>query len=520
MIELERSGGRAYSAPSLRLSARSFSKTFAGVRVLDAVDMDVHAGEIHGLIGENGSGKSTFIKILASYHHPDPDARLFMDGQEVSLPMRAGKAHELGLCFIHQDLGLVGTMSVLENLSLGSGYLTGKGGRIRWGLQRQETLRWLRRFDLDVNPEIEVRQLGQAEHAIVAIIRALAQMKSRNAAGVIVLDEPTSQLPTRDVDRLFDALRRVTDIGASAIFVSHRIDEVLAITDRVSVLRDGKLVGTVVTAETNQRELLSMMLGRDLGELYPDEMETSRGITLLSIKDLSGRMVHNLSFDLHAGEVLGITGLVGMGQDELPYLLFGVERARSGTLNMNSEQLEVKHQSPRRALRQGIVLLPADRQRYGGMQSGTVRENIMLPVSGQFFERLRLRHRLERAHVRQLLENFRVRPSEPEWVLKSLSGGNQQKALLGKWLQMKPPVVLLHEPTHGVDIGARKQIFEVMSAITSAGSGILVCSAEHQELVRICDRVLVLRKGQIVAELSGNDLNEDKVAEHVHAAPR
>lgn len=501
------------SGASNALELRRVSKTFAGVRVLESVDLTVRPGEVHGLIGQNGSGKSTLIKILAGYHDPDSGARLTIGGRPVALPIAAGEAHRHGLSFLHQDLALIDSMSVLENIAIGRGYRTSGAWRIRWKEERTEARRQLAKFGLDIDPDIPIRRLTQAQRAIVGIIRALEQLESGESAraSILVFDEPTTQLPGPDVARLFAAIHTATKLGASAIFVSHRLEEVLALTDRVSVLRDGRLVGTIATAEADERELMRMVLGRELQELYPSLGSPPGKTVALSVRGLCGERARDVSFDVHEGEILGATGLVGMGHEEVPYLVFGALRRSAGTVTLRGEQID--DGSPRSALDAGIALLPADRQHHGSMQTAKVLENVTLPWIGRFYVGGRLRHRREFSEVADLLRQLDVRPPEPNRCFSSLSGGNQQKALFGKWLKSEPHVLLLHEPTQGVDVGARRQIYDLIRQTIERGTGVFLCSSEHEDLAHLCDRVLVFRNGCIVAELSGEALTAEHVAE-------
>lgn len=496
------------------LEMRGISKTFAGVTVLRAVDLTVGYGEIHGLIGQNGSGKSTLIKILAGYHVPDPGGRVSVDGRPVSLPVHPQTSAQRGLAFVHQDLALAESLSVLDNLLLAKRARQPRL-RIRWAAERRWARALLERFGMDRDPETPVRRLTQAERTICAIVRGLAQLEQHGGGGVMILDEPTGQLPEPEVARLFEAIRTVRDSGASAVFVGHRLDEILALTDSVSVLRDGQLVGTVTTAETDEQELIELLLGHGLADVYPDR-GVPREEVVLSVRDLAGGAVAAVDLDLHAGEILGVTGLLGMGYDEVPYLVTGAQPLRTGTVVTAGRP--IRPLSPRAALQAGIALLPGDRQRQGSMQTGTVMENVTLPTIGRYFSGGRLRHRRERRDVRALLERFDVRPPDPARVMRSLSGGNQQKALIAKWLTADPRVLVLHEPTHGVDVGARSQIFQLIKQASDDGTAVLLCSAEHEDLARLCQRVLILREGRVVSELTGDELTEDRIVEASHMA--
>ena len=500
------------------LSARGFSKTFSGKTVLRDLDLDVLPGEVHGLLGENGSGKSTFIKILAGFHAPDDGASLAVGGKPVSLPLDPREPHLLGLSFVHQDLGLVPEMTVLENLRVGS-YETGFGWRIRWRRERGRVREALRQFGLDhVSPGAEVGSLREVERAMVAIVRAFERLKGLER-GVLVLDEPTAYLPRDGVERLFDAIRTAARSGFGILFVTHRLEEVRALTDRVTILRDGEHAGTADTASLSERELIERILGRSLGELYPSAHQV-RGELALSARDVSGSLVNSFSVDLHRGEVIGLTGLLGMGQEQVPHLLFGSQRARGGEVLLGGKTYELHRLTPRRAIDAGIALLPANRLREGAAQAATVVENVTLPTVGRYFTGGLLHHRRERRAVGERLREFKVVPPEPNRLFASLSGGNQQKALLAKWFSTRPQIFLLHEPTQGVDIGAKQQIFGQIRDLAQAGGAVIIASTEYEDLAHLCDRVLVVRDGDVVAELRGADLTEHRIVEQCFASER
>jgi ribose transport system ATP-binding protein len=475
-------------------------------------------GEIHGLLGQNGSGKSTFIKILAGYHAPDHGAKLAIGGKPVSLPLDPGTPHLLGLSFVHQDLGLVPEMTVLENLRVGS-YETGFGWRIRWRRERERVRVALRQFGLEqISPDAEIGTLRDVERAMVAIVRALEQLKGLTR-GVLVLDEPTAYLPRDGVERLFEAVRTVAAAGFGVLFVTHRLEEVRVLTDRVTILRDGAHVDTAATASLSERDVIERILGRALGELYPSAHQM-RGEIALAARNISGTVVRSFSIELHRGEIVGLTGLLGMGQEQVPHLLFGSERARTGEVVLGKRELDLRQMSPRRAITAGIALMPANRLREGAAQAATVTENVTLPTLRSYFRLGFLRHRRERRAVIAQLHEFQVVPPDPTRVFAKLSGGNQQKALLAKWFATRPQVFLLHEPTQGVDIGAKKQIFGQIRDLAEGGGAVVLASVEYEDLAHLCDRVLVFRDGEIVAELRGTDLSTERIVEQCFASER
>ena len=511
-------GGRPATVgpvPALRLS--HLSKTFGSAKALDDVALTLERGEVHGLVGRNGSGKSTLIKVLSGYHVPDDGSRLEIGGREVPLPILPAEAYRHGLSFVHQDLGLLPDMTVLDNIRVGR-FRTGAGWRIRWGDERALVAEALERASVRVAPDKLVGELGAVDRALVAIVRGLLDL-AHTEHGILVLDEPTAYLPRDSVERLFATVRSVAAAGTTVVFVSHRLDEVMAITDRTTVLRDGKVVATVSTADTDEERLIEVMLGGDLGDFYPEPHHPSTDVAF-AVRDLSGPIAHDVTFDVHAGEIVGLTGIAGAGYDEVPYLAFGARPARGGSLQVGGVDLPCAGLTPRQAMAAGLALLPADRQRASGVGELSLTRNVSLPVLGRYFDKGRLQHRAERSRVAELLAAYTVRPPLPDAPLGQLSGGNQQKALLAKWMQREPEVLLLHEPTQGVDVGAKQDVFERLREAAENGAAVVYSSAEYEDLAHLCDRVLVFQGGRIVATLSGADLTEERIVERCYRVER
>ena len=408
------------------LQFTKLSKTFDATRALIDVDFDVKAGEVHGLVGRNGSGKSTLIKVLSGYHVPDPGSELVLNGQAINLPISGREAAARGLVFVHQDLGLVPAYSVLENIRLNSWQARGFK-RIHWKSERVEVEKELAHFGLQVTAETPVAVLTQVDRAIVAIARAMHHLGGDGNGKVLILDEPTAYLPTDSVERLFEAIRAAANTGVGIIFVSHRTDEVLTLTDRISVLRDGRLVNTVITAQTDEKALVSMILGQTLSSFYPDQIPTKRGKRVLDVTGLNGVVVRDFNMTADRGEIVGITGLIGSGHDEIPHYIFGARDARSGQVSVNGQSLPTRKAKPTNAIRAGVALLPADRLNLSGSSSATIEDNVALPVFNRYFSRGRLQFMQIRTRVNELLQAFDVRPVAPHLELSALSGGNQQK---------------------------------------------------------------------------------------------
>jgi ribose transport system ATP-binding protein len=497
--------------PTPLLSLRNFSKSFYGREVLRAVDLDVLAGEVHALLGQNGSGKSTLIKCLSGYHAPEEGAELSAGGQPVSLPLDPTQPRLLGLAFVHQQLGLAPNLTVLENLQVGR-FATAWGWRIRWHENRRRVRAALASVGLDsISPNALVSSLTEVERALVAVARAFQELEEAGS-GVLVLDEPTAYLPRDGVAHLFEAIERITASGSGVLFVTHRLEEVLQVADRVTVLRDGARVTTTNVAGVSERELVELIVGRSLSELYPMPGEV-RDDVLLAVEDASGRDVSGFSLRLHKGETVGVTGLVGMGQEAIPYLLFGLDPDPHGTISTNGTRTELRSLRPDRAIKLGIALVPADRLRNGGVGVASVSENVSLTTLREYFRRGRIDRRRERRAVVREIENMQVTPANPLHTFAELSGGNQQKVVLAKWFATSPTVLLLHEPTHGVDVGARQEVFRHIRRFTDNGGAALIASTEYEDLANLCDRVVVFRDGRPAVELQGKLLTAEALVE-------
>jgi ribose transport system ATP-binding protein len=493
--------GQVDVTPTARLlDIRGLTKDFPGQRALDGVDLQVHPGEIVALAGANGSGKSTLIKILAGYHDLDA-GEIEAFGQ----PLGQQAAHQR-FHFIHQDLGLIPTLSATDNLALGSGYERAALGRISWRRQRQRARAAIARFGATIDVTRPVSELTPAERTIVAIARALDGWDDADA--LLVLDEPTASLQEEEVAKLFAATRGVAAQGAGVIFVSHRIQEMLALAHRVAVLRDGRLAGVRDAEGLSADDLVELIAGRPLDDLYVDP-PTPRDDVVLSVRELSGTRVNGVSFDLHRGELLGIAGLIGSGREELPALLYGSTPRTAGSVSIGGEELPA--QSTRSSMRHGLVLVPADRARLAAVMTQNVRENLLLADLRTAWRRVRLDPRRERAEASSWMERLDVRPRDQDLPIATLSGGNQQRAILAKWFRTNPAVMVLDEPTQGVDVAAKAAIYRHLAGAAEQGTALVVCSNEAKDLAAICDRVIVLHDGAIAAVLHDRSLTEQRI---------
>jgi ribose transport system ATP-binding protein len=481
--------------PLLRVSG--LSKTFPGLRALCDVDFAVRPGEIVALVGQNGSGKSTLVKILTGIHHADPGARI------------DGPVHDDGgaLHVIHQDLGLIPQLNTVENLDLGRHY--GARGALPTR-PRQETEHardLLQQFDAAFDVTVPVGGLTPAERTIVAIARALDGWE--RPEGLLILDEPTAALHSDEVGRLFTAVRRAAARGAGVIFVSHRLDEVMDLADRVLVLRDGRVVADTPVSELDHEELVRLIVGEALEDAAPRDQRAGGG-RALHVRGLRGGTVRDLQLDVRAGEVVGVSGILGSGREHVAPLLFGALRRAEGEVDVAGVALPSA--DPRTAIAAGVAYVPADRHADGAVMTMRVRENMTLP------NLRRLRRRLgsldaseERRDVQGWVDRIGLRPAEPERSLELFSGGNQQKVVLAKWLRNEPRLLLLDEPTQGVDVGAKAAIYELVHDAAARGAAVLAASSDTAELASLCDRVVVMCDGYASAELTGRDLTEERL---------
>jgi ribose transport system ATP-binding protein len=505
-------GARAATAPALRLW--DLTKTFGGQRALDRASLEIARGEVHGLLGQNGSGKSTLIKVLAGFYAPDSGSRLQVAGVDVALPLAPGAFRKHRMSFVHQHLGLIPTLTVLENLLLGR-LAQRDSWSIRWGAERRRASALFANYDIALDPETPVEDIAPVERALLAIVRAVTEMGEEGGVGdgLLVLDEPTPFLPKRDVDRLFQLVRAVVGKGASVVFVSHDVDEVIEITDRATVLRDGRVAATIDTRSATKNDFIEAIVGRRLAPLSSPNPVERRGASHAIVHKLSGGAIEDFSIDLAEGEVVGVTGLIGSGYDEIPYLIYGARVARAGALDIGGEGLDLSTMTPREAIRHGVVLVPADRANAAVIGALPVADNVTMPTLESRFRAWRLSRRAMIGEAAQMAKRFEVRPANPMALIDSLSGGNQQKVVLAKWFQMEPKLILLDEPTQGVDIGARQTVFHHIAAAAAAGAAILCASSDYEQLAAICSRVLIFAAGRVAATLEGAEISKETIAE-------
>jgi ABC-type sugar transport system ATPase subunit len=486
--------------PALRIL--DLSKTFPGTRALIDASLDIAPGEVHALIGQNGSGKSTLIKTLAGYHHADPGARAELGGE----PFAIGHDVPDTLRFVHQDLGLVHELNAMDNLALRGGFISGVAGRVRWRQQEQETHRLLERFGVELDIHQPLAQATPVQRTIVAIVGALQGW--HGGEGVLVLDEPTALLPHEEVERLFELVREVKRAGTSVLYVSHRLGELFEIADRVTVLRAGRVVTTKSMQGVNGRELASLMVGEDVDPDYrAPSASRPDAPAVLELRDVHGHRLRGLDLDVHKGEILGIAGLAGTGMNELPYVIAGcAPYPVTGRLRMPQRSdawLDVAD-----AAQLDVPIVPADRGRQGIVAEFAVRENLTLSILGRLGRRGKLGLREERAVVERWAERLGVVSAGPDALISTLSGGNQQKVVVARCLAREPELLVLAEPTAGVDIGTRVAIYDLVARLAREGLTVVVSSTDLGDLMAMCTRVIVLRDGRVGAELGADGLTE------------
>ncbi len=499
-----------------RLEARHVSKTFGSTKVLDDVDLTVEPGEIHALVGQNGSGKSTLVKILTGYHSPDSGASLALDGQLVQLPVQWREAADLGISVVHQDLGLLDQLTVSDNIGVGGYHHSRFLRRIDWKRQAAVASDVLARLDVDVDPSTPVALLGAARRAEIAIARALRD--HRPGAGLIVLDEATRALPREELDKFHALLRRVVAEGTSVLMVSHNLDEVLALADRVTVLRDGKVAGGALpTNELTSQDMARLMLGKTVGALSSRQVDASDRPAVARVAGLGGEGLEAVDLEVREGEIVGLTGLPGSGFEAIPYLLTGARRATSGTLRTKAGDLDLTRAGVADCMAAGVSLVPERRDRDGLALELSISDNIALPSLRRRGSSWFVGRRWQRQQSEELIDRLSIRTRTPATLIKELSGGNQQKVLFAKWLSIVPSLFVLHEATQAVDVGARQDILAAIQGVADTGVGVLYVSGEPSDLAEVCDRVLVHRPGLPFLELRG--ATADVVLEAVYATP-
>jgi rhamnose transport system ATP-binding protein len=486
------------SAP--RAELRGISKRFAATQALDDVSLDLLPGEIHALVGENGAGKSTLVKILAGVHQPD-SGTIWLDGTAVQINGPA-RARALGIAVVHQEPRLFPDLSVAENVFIGHAP-SGRFGTIDWRRTRKDAQALFKELDVQFDVGALVRGLSMADQQLIEIAKSLS-----TDARVLILDEPTASLSAHEVDRLFSIVRRLRDRGVAILFVSHRLDEVFKLSDRATVFRDGRHVVTLPTSQLTTADLVRHMVGRTVS-LFP-KVETPVGDVLLEVTGLTRLGVfRDISFSVRAGEIVGFAGLVGAGRTEVARVLFGIDQADSGQIKLGGTV--IRFANPSAAMHAGIAYLPEDRHQEGLVLDFSIAQNVTLPILARLFPQLLIHASDERRVAHEYTEQFSVRMTGVDQDAGALSGGNQQKVVLAKWLASKPRILILDEPTRGIDIGAKVEVHRIISELAASGLGIILISSDLPEVLAMSDRIVVLHEGRITAEIPRSQATPERV---------
>jgi rhamnose transport system ATP-binding protein len=483
------------------LELRGISKSYGGVHALDDVSFAIDAGTVHALVGENGAGKSTLVKIITGVVEQD-EGEILIDGAPVWIG-DAQTAHKLGIVAMYQEPTVFPDLSVAENVFAGR-HPRSPLHTVAWRTMQADAMRILRELGVDFGPDTPVRGLGVADRQLLEIAKALSTQ-----ARLLIMDEPTAALSPNEVENLFVTVRKLRDRGVAVVYISHRLEEVGALADTVTILRDGRHIETRPAKELDQGEIIRLMVGRSLAALFPKE-EAEIGDVVLKATGLTRRGVFaDISFELRRGEIVGLAGFVGAGRTEVARSIFGVDPLDSGRLEIEGRPFRPR--SPRAALHRGLAYLPEDRIHEGLVQPMSVSDNLSMAVLPELTPGGFLRPRRERQLARRFMEQLRIKATSPAQVVRSLSGGNQQKVVLGKWLAAEPRILILDEPTHGVDVGTKADVHRTISHLATEGLTILLISSELPEILGMSDRVLVMREGRLVAELSREEATQERV---------
>ncbi|MDO5147099.1 MAG: sugar ABC transporter ATP-binding protein [Eubacteriales bacterium] len=488
------------------LEMAGIKKSFSGIYALNGIDFTLSLGEVHALLGENGAGKSTLIKVLGGIYQPDA-GKIKIDGKEVKIT-NVSSARNNGIGIIHQEIVLVPYLSVARNLFLGR-ELTTKFGTVDGAEMNRQASQMLSSLGVKIDANTLIEDLTIAQQQMIEIVKAV----SFNGK-IIVMDEPTSSLSNEEVEQLFEIIVRLKKKKVSIIYISHRMEELFRISDRVTVIRDGVYVGTRKTEETTANELVSMMVGRTLDNFYArDFANIEKSDVALEVKNLSGsNLFKDVSFSLHKGEILGFSGLVGAGRSEIMETIFGARPIQEGSIYLHGKEVHFK--SPMEAIKAGIAMVPEDRKKQGLVLGNSVAFNMVLSSLDFCMNGIAISENKRKKIVDHYTEKLRLKAASPSISAGSLSGGNQQKVVLGKWLSTKPDVLILDEPTRGVDVNAKFEIYSVINEMAKSGIAIIMVSSELPEIINMCDNVCVVRAGRLVKKLSKNQLSQEEIMKY------
>jgi ribose transport system ATP-binding protein len=481
---------------------RGVSKEFPGVKALDNVSFEINAGEVHMLVGENGAGKSTLMKVLCGTYRAD-QGTFFQNGEQVKI-LGPADARRFGIAVIFQEFTLVPYLDIAQNIFLGREFASRLPGLIDRRRIHTEARRVLDSIGFHIDPRTPVHKLGVAQQQIVEIAKALSQ-----DARILVMDEPTAALSDRETELLFAMVERLKKKGVAIIYISHRLSEVFALGDRVTVLRDGRKIASLLPTDTSPDELVSLMVGRPVGATYTRPSRPTPGDVVLEVKNLSGPSgFSDINLTLRAGEIVGLCGLVGSGRTEVARAIFGADRISAGEIRLKGERIGASAED---SVRRGIALIPENRKAQGLALSRSVGDNIVLVGLRKLFPTGYFVPRRAMKAARAVIDKLRIATPSPRRPVATLSGGNQQKVVVGKWLNADAMIYIIDEPTRGIDVGAKAEIFRLLDGLVNAGAAVLMISSEQIEIVHICDRAYVMRSGRIAGELKHNELTEANI---------
>jgi inositol transport system ATP-binding protein len=484
------------------LEMRGITKTFPGVQALKEVGLKVRRGSVHALIGENGAGKSTLMKVLIGIYRPDA-GEVLLAGRPVVIPDPAAALRQ-GISMIHQELNPIPGMTIAENIFVGREPTYPVLGVVHRSRMNRDTVRLFQEIGLQIDPDTRVATLNVAELQMLEIVKALSYN-----ADLIIMDEPTSAITDREVAKLFSIIRSLTAKGKSVIYISHKLDELFQISDEITVMRDGQYIATRPTASLDRPTLIAMMVGRDISAMFPKE-PVELGPVVLEVEGLcQSDRVKEISFALRRGEILGLAGLMGAGRTELVETLFGLRRASAGTIRIHGRPVAIR--SPKAAIGHGLALVSEDRKRFGLNLKGDVKSNLTLVNLASYCRLGVIRRRAEGRACAQQIGQFSIRTFGQEQITNTLSGGNQQKIVIAKWLLADPDIIILDEPTRGIDVAAKAEIHRIIVTLAKAGKAILMISSELPEIIGMSDRVLVLHAGRLTGEFQRQDLDQEAI---------
>jgi ABC-type sugar transport system ATPase subunit len=485
------------------LQIKGILKDFPGVRALSHIDLDLYPSEVHGLVGENGAGKSTLLKILSGALQRD-QGEIRINSIPVSIP-NPKASQDLGITVIYQDFNLVPHISVARNIFLGHESQVGTRFILNKKLMNQKSTELLTSLGIQLDPRRLVADLTVAEKQMVEIARALS-LESK----IVLMDEPSGPLSEHEVNFLFKIIQALKEKGVAIVYVSHRLEEIFQIADRISILRDGSLIRTQPISEIDLNEVIRMMVGREISDYFPKQTHT-RGEVILEVKGNDGD--HQNSLSVHAGEVVGIAGLVGSGRTELAHMLFGVKRTTKALINFNNKSIRPK--SPWEAIQLGIGMVPEDRKEQGIVAALSLRENITLPIIHELCRWLKIDRHQQNEVSQTQVSQLKIQTHSIHQAVQNLSGGNQQKVVLAKWLAKRCQLLIMDEPTRGIDVGAKAEMYKLMNALAADGKGILLISSDLPEVIAMSDRIYVMRDGRLVAELPGQTTSQETIIKHI-----